>query len=30
MIVPGLEVDVSGEFIQLGLRAVSAMQGAMQ
>ncbi|CCM79137.1 YcaO-like family protein [Rhizobium mesoamericanum] len=30
MIVPGLEVDVSGEFIQLGLRAVNAMQGAMQ
>jgi ribosomal protein S12 methylthiotransferase accessory factor len=30
MIVPGLEVDVSGEFIQLGLRAVSAMQGAKQ
>lgn len=30
MIVPGLEVDVSGEYIQLGLRAVNAMQGAMQ
>ncbi|OWW04763.1 hypothetical protein ATY81_01950 [Rhizobium sp. R72] len=30
MIVPGLEVDVSGEFIQLGLRAVNAMQGKMQ
>ncbi|WP_160003539.1 YcaO-like family protein [Rhizobium sp. 18055] len=28
VIVPGLEVDVSGEFIQLGLRAVGAMQGA--
>jgi ribosomal protein S12 methylthiotransferase accessory factor len=27
VIVPGLEVDVSGEFIQLGLRAVGAMQG---
>ncbi|QFY63479.1 hypothetical protein FZ934_24830 (plasmid) [Rhizobium grahamii] len=27
VIVPGLEVDVSGEFIQLGLRAVRAMQG---
>jgi ribosomal protein S12 methylthiotransferase accessory factor len=26
IIVPGLEVDVSGEYIQLGLRAVSAMQ----
>ncbi|EPE94908.1 YcaO-like family protein [Rhizobium grahamii] len=30
VIVPGLEVDVSGEYIQLGLRAVSAMQGALQ
>jgi ribosomal protein S12 methylthiotransferase accessory factor len=30
MIVPGLEVDVSGEFIQLGLRAVGAMQGVQQ
>ncbi|KQV65268.1 YcaO-like family protein [Rhizobium sp. Root1220] len=30
VIVPGLEVDVSGEFIQLGLRAVSAMQGVAQ
>jgi YcaO-like protein with predicted kinase domain len=29
VIVPGLEVDVSGEFIQLGLRAVGAMQGAL-
>lgn len=28
VIVPGLEVDVSGEFIQLGLRAIGAMQGA--
>ena len=30
VIVPGLEVDVRGEYIQLGLRAVSAMQGALQ
>jgi ribosomal protein S12 methylthiotransferase accessory factor len=30
VIVPGLEVDVSGEFIQLGLRAVGAMQGVWQ
>lgn len=30
VIVPGLEVDVSGEYIQLGLRAVSAMQGILQ
>jgi YcaO-like protein with predicted kinase domain len=29
VIVPGLEVDVSGEFIQLGLRAVGAMEGAL-
>jgi ribosomal protein S12 methylthiotransferase accessory factor len=29
VIVPGLEVDVTGEFIQLGLRAVGAMQGAL-
>lgn len=27
VIIPGLEVDVDGEFIQLGLRAVGAMQG---
>lgn len=28
VIVPGLEVDISGEYIQLGLRAVNAMRGA--
>jgi ribosomal protein S12 methylthiotransferase accessory factor YcaO len=30
VIVPGLEVDVSGDYIQLGMRAVNAMQGAVQ
>ncbi|MBY3243334.1 YcaO-like family protein [Rhizobium laguerreae] len=28
VIVPGLEVDISGQYIQLGLRAVNTMRGA--
>jgi len=28
VIVPGLEVDISGQYVQLGLRAVNTMRGA--
>ena len=28
VIVPGLEVDISGQYIQLGMRAVNTMRGA--
>ncbi|MGO8504155.1 YcaO-like family protein [Rhizobium leguminosarum] len=28
VVVPGLEVDISGQYIQLGLRAVNTMRGA--
>ncbi|MGB8289880.1 MAG: YcaO-like family protein, partial [Rhizobium ruizarguesonis] len=28
VIVPGLEVDISGQYIQLGMRAVNTIRGA--
>jgi ribosomal protein S12 methylthiotransferase accessory factor len=28
VIVPGLEVDISGQYIQLGMRAVNTIKGA--